>query len=105
PRAAWWLARSGTERFVETTAGLEAALIGLPATVLDCEDGTLETLRAIGARTLGEVLRLPREGLARRFGQRLLDELDRALGPIPEPRRYFTPPARFRARLELVAEV
>ncbi len=104
-RAAWWLARSGTERLIDRAAPLAAALAALPLTVLDCEADTLETLRAIGARTLDDVLRLPRDGLARRFGERLLGELDRALGRTPEPRRFFAPPARFRARLELAAEV
>jgi protein ImuB len=47
---------------------------------------------------------LPRDGVARRFGQALLDDIDRALGKIPEPRRLFSPPPRFDARLELPAQ-
>jgi protein ImuB len=50
-------------------------------------------------------MRLPREGLARRCGQRLLDDLDRALGAAPEPRAFFHPPPRFSAKLELPAPV
>jgi protein ImuB len=53
---------------------------------------------------VGELLRLPREGLAHRCGERLLDELDRALGAAPEPRAFFTPPPSFAAKLELPAE-
>jgi protein ImuB len=50
-------------------------------------------------------VRLPREGLARRCGQPLLDDLDRALGAAPEPRAYFSPPPSFAAQLELPAAV
>jgi protein ImuB len=66
---------------------------------------TLEALAAIGATRVGDVAALPRAGLARRFGRKLLDDLDRALGRAPDPRTFFTPPAEFRARLELPAEV
>src|SRR5205814_1903778 len=54
---------------------------------------------------LAALLALPREGLARRCGQGLIDELDRALGRLPEPREFFVPPETFAARLELPAEV
>jgi len=50
-------------------------------------------------------MRLPREGIALRFGQGLLAEIDRARGKAPEPREFFAPPARFSARLELPAQV
>ena len=105
PRAAFWLALAGKQEFIDSIAGLEAALAALPVGVLHCGDGTLEALEAIGVRTLGELRALPREGVARRFGQGLLDELDRALGRLPDPRNFFIPPARFRAAIELSAEV
>ncbi len=105
PSAAFWLALAGKQEFIDSIAGLEAALAALPVGVLHCGDGTLEALEAIGVRTLGELRALPREGVARRFGQGLLDELDRALGRLPDPRNFFIPPARFRAAIELSAEV
>jgi protein ImuB len=33
-----------------------------------------------------------------------VEDLDRALGRVPEPRRWFSPPPRFDARLELPAQ-
>lgn len=104
PRAACWLARAGEQRFV-APGGLEQALSGLPVEIMRCEDGIPEALRAIGICTLGELGALPREGVARRFGQRLVDDLDRALGRLPDPRNCFVPPAVFRADIELPAEV
>ena len=104
-RGASWLAHAGSERLVADPAALESVLAGLPVRVMTGDAATLEALAAIGATRIGDVAELPRAGLARRFGRKLLDDLDRALGRAPDPRTFFTPPAEFRARLELPAEV
>ncbi len=62
-----------------------------------------EALQSMGLRTLGDLRRLPRAGLARRFGEGLLDELDRALGQRPDPRVWLTLPEVFSSNLELFA--
>jgi protein ImuB len=93
-KAAAWFACSG-----------EAAIEALPVLLLRCDEDVLEALAALGVATMGDLLALPREGIARRFGQAPLDELDRALGNLADPRSYFTPPPRFHAMLELPAEV
>lgn len=93
PRAALWRAR-GEGRALEEVP-LEAACRGEP----------LEFLQSLGLRTVGELQRLPREGLARRCGRALLHELDQAYGAAPEARMFFEPPPRFAAKLELPAEV
>ena len=105
PRAAFWLARVGKQEFIGESAELEPVLAALPLEVLRCSDETLAAFEAIGVRTLGELRALPREGVARRFGQGPLAELDRALGRLPDPRNFFVPPARFGAAIELPAEV
>ena len=91
-RAALWRSRGGGARLEE---------LPLEVTGFDCGG----FFRNIGISTVGELLKLPREGLARRCGQALLDDLDRALGTAPEAREYFLPPPRFAAKLELPAEV
>lgn len=102
---ACWLARSGEERLIEPGAGLDDALDEVPATlVCDTQDGR-RLLQSLGLRTVGALRALPRAALARRFGPGLPDALDRAFGRAPELRRFFTPPARFSANLELPAEV
>jgi protein ImuB len=99
--AAWLLARAGSETIVTGKRAIEAAIAPLPVAALDCSARTLETLAAIGARSIGDLLQLPRDGLARRCGQRLLVEIDRALGTLPEAREFYSPPPRFEATLEL----
>lgn len=105
PRGAAWLARTGREILVADPARLEEALAALPVRVLARDADAFEALAAIGATCIADVLNLPRAGFARRFGPRLLDDLDRALGRTPDPRTFFVPPATFGARLELPAEV
>jgi protein ImuB len=82
--------------------GADAPLEELPVGVLGTDQSFFASL---GIDTLGQLLALPREGLAQRCGQGLLDQLDRALGRLPETREFFTPPERFTARLDLPAEV
>jgi protein ImuB len=60
-----------------------------------------EALQGMGLRTLSDLRELPRAGLARRFGEGLLQDLDRALGRAPDPRRWLELPTRFETRLEL----
>ncbi|MGB5080861.1 MAG: DNA polymerase Y family protein, partial [Burkholderiales bacterium] len=105
PRAAFWLVLADREELVDSLDGIEPALASLPVEVLRRDGETRAALETIGVRTLGELRALPRDGLARRFGQRLLDDLDRALGRLPDPRNLFVPPERFRAGIELPAEV
>jgi protein ImuB len=57
----------------------------------------------MGLQRLADLRALPRSGLARRFGEALLDEIDRARGDRPDPRRPATPAPVFDARLELFA--
>jgi protein ImuB len=103
--AALLLARGGRETIVNCGRALEAALSPLPPATLECDAHALQTFDAIGVSRLGDLLALPRAGVARRFGQALVDQLDRALGHLPGPRRFYTPPASFRVKLELAAPV
>lgn len=102
---AWLLAQAGIEKAVRDPVRLEQILAALPLALLDQPPAVLEGLEKVGAQTLGDCLRLPRAGTARRFGQALLDELDLALGRRPEARAFFVPPASFERSLELPAPV
>ncbi len=102
---AWLLARHHDGAFAATPAQLNARLAPIPVALLDAAHPHLATLESIGARTLKDLAQFPRAGLARRFGQALLAELDRALGRSPEPRRWFEAPVSFGSRLELLAQV
>jgi len=103
--AALWLARSGGCTRLDAAPALPGALAPLPLAVSGWDAQTLSTLRAMGVQRVGELLRLPRAGLARRFGPGLLRDLDIALGRVPAPRRRFVPRERFRERCDFEREV
>ena len=105
PLAATLLARQGEGICISGHGQLVRALSELPLTVLDLEEDKQIRLNGMGLRRLGDVLCLPREGLARRFGTELLSLLDRALGRLPDPRMPFVAPPRFVGHLLLPAEV
>ena len=103
--AAAWLFARHRDGLSSTAADLPATLEALPSRLLARSRAQRETLDAIGAHRVGDLLALPRAGLARRCGPALLDELDRARGQQPESRRWFEAPARFEAEIELLARV
>ena len=100
-----WLARDGGDAQVAETARLAGALDSLPLTVLGLAREPLERLHGMGVTRLGDCLRLPREGLAKRLRPEFVLQLDRALGHVSDPRAPFVPAARFDARLELPGTV
>ena len=80
---------------------LQRLLDEAPVWLLDAGREHGDALQGMGLQRLAELLALPRAGLARRFGEALLDELDRARGTRPDPRTWLSAPERFSARLEL----
>lgn len=105
PHAAWLLAKAGRAVVLSEAKLLERELGRLPVGLLEQSAEVLAGLEMVGVQTLGDALRLPRAGLARRFGKGLLNELDRAFGKQPEARAFFVPPPVFERRLELTAPV
>jgi protein ImuB len=81
---------------------LREVLDALPAALLVPQTHA-QRLHAAGLRTLGDLHRQPRDGLARRFGPELLERLDRARGLQPELREVFVPAPLFDTKLELLA--
>lgn len=113
--AALALARAGSGNGIENGFGsspgnglrppLEATLDALPMAVLTALRPHAGTLARLGCRRLGDVRRLPRGGISRRFGKALLDALDRAYGLQPETYAWVELPETFSARLELPSRV
>jgi protein ImuB len=104
PLAATWLARAGRRACIRATENVSPALRQLPLSCLDWPPGLCTTLTGMGVTTVGDCLRLPREGFARRFGPQHLLELDRALGHLPDPRDSWRAPERFCADYEMTEE-
>lgn len=86
-------------------APLAEVLEGLPLQVLTPVRRHEGTLVRLGCQTLGDVRRLPRGGIRRRFDAELLAALDQAYGLRPSVHEWVTLPEQFEARLELMARV
>lgn len=86
-------------------ASWRAMIDGLPLHTVSALAEEEATLSQLGCRTLGDVRRLPRAGLARRFGARLLDALDEAYGTRPTSHAWIRLPEVFDDTLELPGRV
>lgn len=105
PLAALAGARAGKALVVTDPARLVGQIAPLPLAVLRWPEETITRLARMGVRTIGQVLRLPRSGLARRFGSELLTDLDRLTGRMADPRSAFRAPERFRRRCNLLYDL
>jgi protein ImuB len=89
--AAWALARFAADAREPTLPALpdpgeeRQALMPLPVEALRLDPVTVAGLRRVGLRRVGELYPMPRDALARRFGEPVARRLDQALGHLPEP--------------------
>ena len=77
--AAWAAARFSTNPIVEPNMQSSAISL-LPPHALRLEADTLERLHKLGFRTVGSFVNIKRSALRRRFGEKLLQRVDQALG-------------------------
>ena len=104
PLAATALARAGRRTCVLDARNLVSLLGPLPLAALGWPESVRESLQGMGVVSIGECLRLPREGFAKRFGAQRLLALDRALGRLPDPRVNYRAPERFSTDYDLNEE-
>ncbi|MCG1042143.1 DNA polymerase Y family protein [Mycetohabitans sp. B8] len=111
PAGAWLLAQAQrrrayrSRRRVLKLQTLTRVLDRLPIELLPAVQGMSGALEQIGCATFGDLRRLPRGGIARRFGATVLTQLEQAYGEAADPRDAFVAPRTFEARLELMARV
>jgi protein ImuB len=100
PLAAVLLARAGRNCCITSEARLQGRLAPLPLHHLRWPEAELTRLRSMGVTCLGELLRLPRAGLARRIGPQRLLQLDQLTGRRADPRAALRPAQRFVERVD-----
>ncbi|WP_342867745.1 DNA polymerase Y family protein [Hoeflea sp. AS60] len=79
PGAAWAMARYGQDRIIAEGAHAEAVL-PLSLSGLRLPPAMVASLGRVGLKTIGCIAGMPRAPLAARFGARLMQRLDQALG-------------------------
>ena len=100
PLAAVLLARAGRNCCITSVARLAGRLAPLSLIHLHWPEEEQLRLASMGVATLGELLRLPRAGLARRIGPERLWQLDRLTGLRPDPRAAIPAAPHFAARID-----
>ena len=103
PLGAVWLSRARAPSLTPTR-DLSSAIAKLPISTLRWPKKTEELLREMGVSTVGECMRLPRGGFARRVGHEYLQQLDKALGKFPDLRTPFKPKNRFLSSIDFDEE-
>jgi protein ImuB len=105
PHAAYVLAGIQDGTAVLEPAHLRHALRPVPTRKSRLPAASVDALSGMGIRTLGQLLKLPRDGLRRRFGNELLEAIDRLLGELPSGLDSYRPPDVFDLHVELTHEV
>jgi len=103
PLGAALLARVHRELDCADLDATRRALAQAPIWLLGPGRAHWEALQGMGLHTLADLGQVPRDGLARRLGEQVLSEFDRAMGKRPDPREPITLPPSFDTRLELFA--
>ena len=75
----------GTGGLIVPPDGARDALAPLPIAALRLDSILAQGLHRVGLRRVGDILAMPRDALARRFGETVAHRLDQALGDSPEP--------------------
>lgn len=98
--AAALLACSLNPAVVRSVDALRPELSHRPLSELAIPDSTRQSLHDAGVRSIEELLQIPTDALARRFGPSLTDYLQRLLGQRPDPRKRFHMATQYRRCLE-----
>lgn len=99
------LAKLGMEKLITDSQSLRSALGPLPIGALPLDDKTVRRLQRTGIRQLTDLWRLPRDGLARRYGKQLLQQMDALAGLDDSVFNAYQPAPSFYARRDMPAEL
>ncbi|MGB4063160.1 MAG: DNA polymerase Y family protein [Azonexus sp.] len=105
PLGAGWLARMGASQIHAEPAAMHSALTALPCAIPGWPVEVTNRLESFGLRQLGDLRKLPGAGLRRRIGNGPVDDLLRAWGDLPDPRKSFVFPESFAIDIELPSRV
>ncbi len=109
PRGACLLARASHYmsgiRMCREPAQLRERLADIPLVLFDWPHDIVQPLAALGLVRVKDLLSQPRAGLRKRFGDQVLDDLDRALGDAPDPREPHRVPEDFSSSTDLLFDI
>jgi protein ImuB len=99
------LARTGVRVAITTPSALRARIENVGVQWLNLDPWITQQLQTVGVRTVGLLVSLPRDGVAKRFGPEVCNYLDRLTGDAPDPRPTYRLPPKYHAHFEFEAEI
>ena len=109
PLAAYLLARASHYmtgiRMCREPAQLPERLADIPLVLFDWPHDIVQPLSALGLVRVKDLLSQPRAGLRRRFGDKVMDDLDHALGHSADPREPHRLPEDFVSHTDLLFDI
>lgn len=105
PMAALWLAHARQDVSVLQLDDVRSVLGRLPVHAVFKSADLLDSFDRLGVKQLVDLFRLPRDGVARRFGKEFLKTLDQATGDAVDLRVPWTVPKRARFNREMPGEL
>ena len=106
PSAAMLLARAGDEEPLLNVGQTAGRLARIPLMLMaETEPQWFARLQKLGLRHYGELLRLPRDGLQKRFGKELTQYLQQLQDQRLERPAAWQPPSRYESKQELTEEL
>jgi protein ImuB len=99
------LARTGVRVAITTPSALRTRIENVGVQWLNLDPWITQQLQTVGVRTVGLLVSLPRDGVAKRFGPEVCNYLDRLTGAAPDPRPTYRLPPKYHAHFEFEAEI
>ncbi|MCW0484616.1 Y-family DNA polymerase [Gaoshiqia sediminis] len=96
---AWAIAHYQKNEMIIDPGKQAEALLALPPAALRLDSSTLQRLKKLGFRQIGQFIGIPRLNLRRRFGEAMLIRLDQALGTAREFLKPIQPARVYQERL------
>jgi len=85
--------------------GFQDRLAKLPIAALYIDPALKNSFTDLGLQSIGDLLEIPADALARRYGPQLTDYLARLTGQLPDALCAYQPPQRFRRVFECFGEI
>lgn len=105
--ASWAAARHAPHSVTIVTddMSISQTLAHCPMAALRLDDETIAALAKVGLKQIGDLLNKPRAPLAARFGMKLIQRLDQALGYDDESLNPMSPPPLYRAACQFIEPI